>query len=448
MTEFLKISPLLLNRSIKMNQIEINNTCDVIKSACKGFNDDTSLINTIGSIPVSSVQQIKNTFQQKFGTDIIKFLEKEVSGDYGKLLKGLLEAEAGEAAAREINKLLSGVFKGYTGLIELLIGRSNYEQKLINDAYYNLFSRYLVDDINKNMSGNVRKLLESQVNCERDESGNNVSVPEDIQALYKAGKGLFTDDGPFIYIFSKRSFGHLQKVMQEFQQYHHKSFIDFLEGEFSGNTETFFVNYAKHIANPALHFAQLLDDAMKGIGTDDSSLVRLVLRLRGNGMMAAVRKCYKDYCNHSLEERINKETSGDFRTLLLKVVHESSSKGFQNGNYQPQNNSNMKPSQNSPVANYVPQSGPSGVQMGQPQAGYYTQPVYQTQPQGYAPQAVHNQAFVPQGFAPGNFQQMYPQQVFVQGNVQQGYPQQGYQQPFPPQGYGFPAQGYVPPRNQ
>jgi hypothetical protein len=490
---------MLIQKKIQMSA-QIEKICDAIKASCKGFNDNTTLINTVGLIVPSMVPDVQKTFQKKYNIDIIDFLDKEVSGDYGRLMKAIMVVEAGEYAAKEIHSILNSMMKDYTALAEILIGRTNEEQKAINSTYYKLYSHYLVDDINKKLSGNIRKLLEAQVNCKRDEGDlTKPSVSEDVQALNKAGKGLFTDDGPFVTIFSTRSFQHLRKVMVEYAQYHHKSFIDAIISQFTGNTETFFVNYARCIENPSLHYATMLEDSMKGIGTNESSLCRLLVRLRSNGMMKETRENYMKKYNKSLDDRIVGETSGNYRDLLLKVIHvgclcSSNSPSIPNtsnvssNNPGTSNNYQAKPTNNIPTQSNTPKQSsfvqpisntqamspvgfippPQGytqapaANYGQPAAHVhpYVPQILNSSPQGYSPQGYPPQGYPAQGFAPQGYPpqgvapQSYPSQGFApqgyppQGFTPQGYPPQGFTpQGYPPQGFatqGYPPQGFAP----
>jgi annexin A7/11 len=75
------------------------------------------------------------------------------------------------------------------------------------------------------------------------------------------------------------------------------------------------------IENKPLYFAQRLEESMHGMGTNEDMLNRLVLRVRRDpALLNAVKGAYMQKYGKSLSHRINGETSGDYRKLLMAIV--------------------------------------------------------------------------------------------------------------------------------
>src|SRR5690349_1922624 len=106
-----------------MTPTELEQTCNTIKKACRGFNDDKVLINTLASIPQSSIPALKETFQRLHNTSLQDFLDSETSGNYKRLLTGILNVEAGEGAAHQIHKAISGLTVDIKTVAEITVGR-------------------------------------------------------------------------------------------------------------------------------------------------------------------------------------------------------------------------------------------------------------------------------------------------------------------------------------
>jgi len=61
---------------------------------------------------------------------------------------------------------------------------------------------------------------------------------------------------------------------------------------------------------------------MKGLGTDDDKLIRLVVRHRHPQVIAPIKEAYIKKYGSSLAKRIKGETSGDYCKLLLACIQE------------------------------------------------------------------------------------------------------------------------------
>jgi annexin A7/11 len=69
--------------------------------------------------------------------------------------------------------------------------------------------------------------------------------------------------------------------------------------------------------------AKLLEDCMKGVGTNDVRLVARILRVHYDPdprHMLFVKEVYQQRYGRTLVERVRKDTKGAYRDLLLKLV--------------------------------------------------------------------------------------------------------------------------------
>jgi hypothetical protein len=57
---------------------------------------------------------------------------------------------------------------------------------------------------------------------------------------------------------------------------------------------------------------------MAGIGADHNALIRSVILHRED--IEAIKKEYQDIFQESLRERIKKETSGDYKALMTRLI--------------------------------------------------------------------------------------------------------------------------------
>jgi len=80
----------------------------------------------------------------------------------------------------------------------------------------------------------------------------------------------------------------------------------------------------RHGLDKYMHQAQLLEDAMAGLGTKDLLLVSRVVRCHWDrNNMANVRGAFEKRYRTNLASRIKGETSGDYERLLLACIGEN-----------------------------------------------------------------------------------------------------------------------------
>jgi annexin A7/11 len=72
-----------------------------------------------------------------------------------------------------------------------------------------------------------------------------------------------------------------------------------------------------------MHAATLLEDAMAGVGTEDTLLVSRVIRYHWDRQaMEHIKGAYKQRYRKSLANRIKGETGGDYEKLMVACVGE------------------------------------------------------------------------------------------------------------------------------
>ena len=71
---------------------------------------------------------------------------------------------------------------------------------------------------------------------------------------------------------------------------------------------------------PSEYFATRVHDAIKGIGTKDHLLMRVIIT-RDEIDMPQIKECYQKLYGVSMIEAITKDISGNYRKLMLELCH-------------------------------------------------------------------------------------------------------------------------------
>ncbi|KAL7839310.1 hypothetical protein SRHO_G00259680 [Serrasalmus rhombeus] len=141
------------------------------------------------------------------------------------------------------------------------------------------------------------------------------SASGDAAVLDKAIKVKCVDEVTIIEVLAKRSNQQRQQIKAAYQQAAGKPLDAALKSALSGELEDVVLALLR---TPAQYDAQQLKEAMKGLGTDEDTLVE-ILASRTNSQIRELKKAYKDEFKKELEDDIKSDTSGDFRNALLAL---------------------------------------------------------------------------------------------------------------------------------
>ncbi|XP_069555831.1 annexin A1a [Brachyistius frenatus] len=151
----------------------------------------------------------------------------------------------------------------------------------------------------------------------------NFSPSGDVSVLDKAIKTKGVDESTIIEILVKRSNEQRQQIKEAYQQASGKPLETALKTALKGDLEDVVLALLK---TPAQYDAQLLKLAMKGLGTDEDTLIE-ILASRNNAQILEIKKVYKGEYKKDLEDDIRSDTSGDFKTALLALCKASRTDG-------------------------------------------------------------------------------------------------------------------------
>ncbi|KAM0871643.1 hypothetical protein ACQ4PT_039245 [Festuca glaucescens] len=185
-----------------------------------------------------------------------------------------------------LNQALNGAITDLRAATEVICSRTPSQLQIMRQTYRAKFGCYLEHDITERTYGNHQKFLLAYVDVPlpRYEGPPEVdasAVASDAIELYRDGeKRLGTDERTFIRIFSERSWAHMASVAAAYQHMFARSLEKMngaVKSETSGNFEFGLLTILRCAQSPARYFAKVLHKAMKGLGTSDTALIRVVV---------------------------------------------------------------------------------------------------------------------------------------------------------------------------
>lgn len=296
--------------------------CEILHYAMKGLGtDENAIINLVINRNSQQRAEIRRKYIACYGKDLISRLRDELSGNFQDTVIGLFMTPP-EYDAYCLYKAMKGAGTNDGVLIEILGTRNNTEIQMIKSVFEKTYGKSLEKWVKSETSFNFKKCLVSLLQANR--SMNTVPNPSmcqnDAQILYKAGEGrLGTDEETFIRIFTQRSAAEMEMICKCYQQLRGKSLHHAIDKEFSGDIQKLLHTILDGLLDPSGYFAKRIREAVQGIGTNDSKLVRVIVS-RCEVDMPNIKMAYRQLYGRDIVADIRSDTSGDYKKILTYLL--------------------------------------------------------------------------------------------------------------------------------
>ncbi|KAJ1077829.1 hypothetical protein K5549_011156 [Capra hircus] len=289
-----------------------------LRKAMKGLGtDEDAIINVLAYRSTAQRQEIRTAYKTTIGRNLRSELESKSPPYYDQVQNSIMAALLPHVSEYSGSWKGAGTDEGC--LIEILASRTPEEIRRINQTYQLQYGRSLEDDIRSDTSFMFQRVLVSLSAGGRDESNylDDALVRQDAQDLYEAGEKKWgTDEVKFLTVLCSRNRNHLLHVFDEYRRITQKDIEQSIKSETSGSFEDALLAIVKCMRNKSAYFAERLYKSMKGLGTDDDTLIRVMVS-RAEIDMLDIRANFKRLYGKSLYSFIKGDTSGDYRKVLL-----------------------------------------------------------------------------------------------------------------------------------
>uniref|UniRef100_A0A8C7T0C7 Annexin n=1 Tax=Oncorhynchus mykiss TaxID=8022 RepID=A0A8C7T0C7_ONCMY len=294
---------------------------ETLYNAMKGIGSDKeAILDLVTGRSNAQRQEIVQAYKSSYGKNLIDDLKYELTGKFERLIVSLMRPQAYHDA-KEIHDAIKGAGTDEKCLIEVLASRNNQQIHNLVEAYKDAYGSDIEEDVTGDTSGHFKKMLVVLLQGTRDEPGvvHAELVEEDAQALFAAGEEQWgTEESIFIMLLGNRSVNHLQMVFDKYQEIAEKPIEDSIKSELSGDFERLMLAVVQCIRSVPMYFAKRLYKSMKGLGTQDNTLIRIMI-CRSEIDMLDIRECFRMCYEKSLYNMIKEDTSGDYKRTLLAL---------------------------------------------------------------------------------------------------------------------------------
>ena len=295
---------------------------DTLRKAMKGFGcDEKAIIEVCIHRTNAQRLEIVKAYKASYGRDLIADLKSELHGKFEDSMIALF-TDPIEYDADELRKAMKGLGTNEDTLIEIIASRPPQVIQAIKAKFNEKYKRDLEADVKSETSGTLRKLLIALLQCGRSVNTNpNPSQCAQIaDEIYKAGEAkLGTDESVFNKYFCTLSPHELALVSKEYHKLTGRTILQAIDKEFSGDSKKILRTIVYATLSPSEYFATRVHDAVKGLGTKDHLLIRVIVS-RSEIDMPQIKQYYKQLFQKDLYEDVKNDISGDYRTLLLGII--------------------------------------------------------------------------------------------------------------------------------
>jgi hypothetical protein len=285
--------------------------------------DEAEIIQLLVDHNNEQRQEIKKQFATLHGQDLEEELKSELGGDFEEAVIALITPPR-VYDARQLNKAVKGGGTDEDTLIEILVTRSNDEIEEIKAIYKEEFDSDLVDDVQSDTSGYIKRLLFSQCNAARNDDAEGVDedlAAQEAQEIYDAGEGQCgTDEAAISRVFCARNWAQLRATFDAYASISDKDIREVIKSETSGSLQDAYLAIIDYARDPATYFAKRAYVSMKGAGTNDTALIRVIVT-RSEIDLQDVKSAFEAEYEQSLSDFVEDDCSGDYKRLLLAVIN-------------------------------------------------------------------------------------------------------------------------------
>jgi annexin A7/11 len=296
---------------------------DALKKAFKGMGcDKKAVIDITVNRTFAERLQIKEAFKSTYGQDLIKELKSELHGHLEDAVVALF-TDPIEYDADELRAAMKGLGTNEDTLIEIIASRPPNVLRLVIDKFKQKYNRVLENDVKSETSGTLRKLLIALLQCSRgtNTNPNQAQCAQIAQEIYQAGeKKMGTDESVFNKYFCSLSPHELAAVSREYHKLTGHTILQAIDKEFHGDSKKTLRTIVYATLSPSEYFATRINDAVKGLGTKDHLLIR-VLVSRSEIDLPQIKQYYKQLYGKDLVADVKADISGEYQNLMVQLIN-------------------------------------------------------------------------------------------------------------------------------
>ena len=294
---------------------------DLLYKSLDTKDKEEAIIKVVENSNLEKRLQICLYYSETYGKSLYSELKTKLSGHFKALAIHLFIHPITFYA-----KLLKKGLKSFGGdediILEALSFPNKEEMNQIESCFKTETGKDLIQEIEKNFSGVLKKNLINLISTPRGESHTpNPNKCEKLaDLLISVGEGNWAgNDDIFKEVFIKSSGEELIFIGRFYYKKTGKNMLDIIEKKITGKNKILLKEVLYNNIIPQELYAEKIYNSIKGLGTNNSLLAR-VLVLRHEIDMDEINEFYKDKYKKEMKDDIIGDTSGNFQKLCLLLA--------------------------------------------------------------------------------------------------------------------------------
>lgn len=284
-----------------------------------------NFFNLITSCTNYERQIISSYYEHKFKKNLLEDIQKNFSSDLKDILTYYFYSPY-ELDARILYKSLHSFRKDEKAIIEIFASRPQWYLEKINEEYSKINKISLKNDLLKEKKNDFYIFLSCLLETPRNEGGT-ITTEEEAnkianEIIEKGIKNYGKNVDMFKEMFVKKSREDLIIIGRAFKKLNNnnKNLIDAVEAQCGSKTRGLLKGLLHAIISPSNYFANCLRKSIEGLGTDNSTLNRVMVS-RAEIDMKDIREQYLAETGRTLEKDIKGDCSGEYEKFLLILAN-------------------------------------------------------------------------------------------------------------------------------
>jgi len=283
------------------------------------LNEEDCLIEVLATISGKQVPEVCKEYQRLTGQDLKERIVQKTSeqdgyifSNYWKLAMRQLLADPVELWCQALQDAMDGLGTDEDTLTALVCTIPDEFRADIHHMYKERKGTSLLAHIESETSFNYKKVLLMQATD---------PIFARAEALHRAMHGAGTDEQQLIRIVTDSDYGERKQIMEVYEKHYNKSLVHHIDTEISGDfKKAMHAIFTSDLTEYDLEAdVEALDEAMRGWGTDEEALIKLLCSKTTN-QMNDIRARFHEKKGRLLEEWVKSETSGYFQGVLLSLI--------------------------------------------------------------------------------------------------------------------------------
>jgi hypothetical protein len=220
-----------------------------------------------------------------------------------------------------LNEAMKGFSVDSDCIISIIRNKNNSQRLQIREKFNEKYKKDLIKTFNSKLFGNFRRTVMAVF---------YEPIEYDAINIYKAIKGLITDEEILIEIFGTRNKKQINSIKEKYSELHNEKLEDKISSKTSGNFQVLLKKLLE--AKRSENMNPKNDDILKDVedlynagkgkkGDCNENIFIEIFSLRSDKELVEINKQYSQKTNHNLTDIIKDKISGHLKKLLNTILY-------------------------------------------------------------------------------------------------------------------------------